>query len=284
MAVAAPKFTTAGEDAHLARWQDAELVVLGTTYPNYSMKYLEVACTGVIDVTTFAMSRIHPMPKRYLEDGQRFQNFQRIRVRVQPNSADGRPESLRVDPESITPLDVIPAKNHAERRRFLERSPNLVQSVEDMQQRQKSDGFSLGAIVPKEIRRVYLKARSRDEIAEWHEKERELFAQQTMAFLRPPKKLDCPAVEFRVAWTCDDVRCKGHDMSLKTWGLHEQYRKLANDPARDKKVIASMERWVDVKQRDVFFFLGTFVGRRFEFGLMDAFSTPKDRQLGLFDA
>jgi hypothetical protein len=41
-----------------ADWQEKTLLILGTTYPNHSMKYVEVACTGAIDETTGKMIRI----------------------------------------------------------------------------------------------------------------------------------------------------------------------------------------------------------------------------------
>jgi hypothetical protein len=267
-----------------ADWEEKSLRILGTTYPNHSMKYVEVACTGAIDEATGAMIRIHPMPRRYLADDKRFQNFQRIRARVRPNFSDGRPESMRIDPDSIVPLDVIPAKNHAARRRFVEESPNLVRSVEELLTRQKLEGMSLGAIRPKEILRTYLKTRSPKDIAAWKRKQQELTSQQFIAGEPRPMKLDCPEVTFQVRWRCDDPRCHTpHDMGLKTWGLHELYRRYTDerDPERDEKVKASLERMFDLSKRDVFLFLGTFVDLRFEFGLMDALSVPRIDQLSL---
>ncbi len=38
-------------------------------------------------------------------------------------------------------------------------------------------------------------------------------------------------------WACDDERCNGHEMGLEQWGIHELYRKLTNDPQRDKKTV-----------------------------------------------
>lgn len=267
-------------DFEHADWQQKTLLILGSTYPNHSMKYQEVACTGAIDEETGAMVRIHPMPRRYLEAANRFQAFQRVRALIKPNYQDGRVESMRIEPDSIVPLDVIPPKNHAARRHYIERSPNLVQSVEELLSLQKSKGMSLGAIRPKKIHDVYIKPRSAKDIDAWHHKEDELLRQQVFAGEAQPKPLDCPTADFHVKWSCDDSRCvRPHDMTMKTWGLHEQYRRYADDPTRDAKVTATMERMFDLSKRDVFMFLGTFVSLRFEFGLMDAYSCERQAQL-----
>ena len=264
-----------------ADWQERTLLILGSTYPNHSKKYVEVACTGAIDESTGRMIRIHPMPRRQLEPENRFQDFQRVRARIKRNFEDGRVDSMRIDPPSITPLEVIPPASHEARRNYIERCPNLVGSVEELFDRLKTDGMSLGIVRPKELVRVYLKQRSAKDVAAWHEKEDDLLRQQTMAGEKPPRPLDCPVVDFHVSWRCDDARCKTHDMTVKTWGLHELYRKLEGDARRDEKVKAKMLQTFDLAKRDVFMFFGTFVGRRFEFGLMGAYAPERLVQMSL---
>src|SRR5688500_641990 len=110
-------------DLERADWQEKTLLILGSTYPNHSTKYVEVACTGAIDEQTGRMIRLHPVPLRYMQPDQRFHNFQRIRALIKPNFQDGRIESMRVEPDSIVLLDLIPAKNVAARRHYIEQSP-----------------------------------------------------------------------------------------------------------------------------------------------------------------
>lgn len=263
------------------QWQKKRVLVLGTTYPNYSRKYTELVCTGGIDEETGKMVRIHPLPIRYLEPEHRFKNFQWIRGKFQPNTHDGRPESLRVEPDSICVEDEIPSTHHETRRSYIEQSPSLVDSVEALIDRSRKEKVSLGTVVPKEILGTRIVRRSSEAKNAWIQKERELMDQVRMPFLKPPKKLDFPEAEFLVQWVCHDKRCRPHEMGLKTWGLHELYRKLADDPDRDSKVKQQMDRWLDLNKRDVYLFLGTFVGLRFEFGLMDAYSAPKTAQLSL---
>lgn len=265
-----------------AAWTRKRILVLGMTYPSYSHKYVENACTGGIEEDTGRMVRIHPVPLRYLEPGQRFKKFQWIRANVAPHPSDPRPESLRVEPTSIEIEDEIPAKKAEQRRRLVTNSPSLCRSVEELRDRWERDRVSLGAVTPKEITTIRLVRRPASERAEWLEKEKEIFSQETFVFERPPKPLDFPEVEFKVGWVCDDTRCEGHEMGLMQWGLHELYRKLADDPDRDAKVLDKMRKELDLAEREVFLFLGNYRSTMWNFGLMDSFSPGKSRQLGLF--
>ena len=261
-------------------WRRKRMLVLGNTYPSYSRKYTELVCTGVIDVETNAMLRIHPVPKRYLESEQAHKNWQFIDAEVRPNLEDARPESWRIKFESILPGLEIPASDHASRRAFLDKSPHLARSVEELEERNHTDGTSLGIVRPKSIS-VRLRKRTEAERREWLEGEQAILWQETMLVDRP-KRIDFPEAEFVVTWTCDDPRCRGeHSSGLKAWAAHEGYRKMAHDPDRDGKFRATLEREFDLTKRDVYLFLGTFHNHRRTFGLMDAYRPPRVAQLGL---
>jgi len=259
-------------------WTEKKILILGMTYPSYSIKYQENVCTGGIDEDTNAMVRIHPVPRRYMEPQNRFKAFQWITAKVRPHNNDPRPESLRVMPSSIKPGAVIPSTKPDERRRWIDRSPNLVKSVEQLKERWEKDRISLAAMRPKEILGTRLAKRSAKEKAEWVEKGKELLAQKDF-FEDDMKPLDFPEVTFQVKWRCDDSRCQTHEMGIQQWGLHELYRKLKGDPKREEKVLAQMHRELDMAKKDVILFLGNFRGLMYNFGLMDTTSPGKRTQL-----
>ena len=265
----------------MEEWVEKRILVLGLTYPHYSTKYGENVCTGAIEEDTGRMIRIHPVPKSYLEADHQFRSFQWLNVRMKDHAADPRPESKKIDPKSIEPGEQIPSTRPDERRRWLERSPHMAKSVEDVKLRNERDSTSLGIIQPKEILGVRLAVRGEDERHEWQEKEDALMRQGDF-FERPPMKIDFPEVEFMVRFRCDDPSCNTHDMGLKQWGIHELYRKLRGDPRRNEKVVAKMEQELDPSKRDIYFFLGNFRGRMYQFGLMDSYSPAQQNQLGLF--
>lgn len=263
-------------------WQSKRILVLGMTYPSYSKKYVENACTGGIEEDSKRMVRIHPVPIRYLEEEHRFKKFQWITAKVQPHDVDPRPESLRIEPNSIEAGEVISPKDQDLRRRIVEGSPHFLRSVEDLKDRWESDKTSLGTISPKELLDLEVVEAPPGERDEWIQQEKALFAQTTMGFERPPKRLDFPDLHFVVRWVCDDPRCQGHRMKLLQWGLHELARKLKRDPDRKAKLREAMKRELNLEDRDVFLFLGNYRTKMFNFGLMDSFSPTKQDQLSLF--
>ena len=265
----------------MEKWQEKRILILGTTYPAYSTKYTEIACTGGILEETMGMVRLHPVPHRYLEPGSRFKSFQWIRAQVTQHTSDPRPESLRIKPGSIQTEEVIPSTKPEERLRYIENSPHLCRSVEDLKDRQKSDKTSLGIVKPQEILGCFLEARSETARQEWEQKEREVL-RQTNLFGEELKPIDFPDTKFSVQWRCDDPRCETHSMGLLQWGLHELNRKYRNHPEREKKVLAAMEKQLDQTRYDVYFFMGNFRGVMFNFGLMDSYSVPHIRQTSLF--
>lgn len=278
-----PQPATDGPPA-LSKWRTTRVLILGMTYPSYSGTYTEHVCTGGIEEGTLRMVRIHPIPRRYMDPGQRFTKFQWVRLGVKQHSSDPRPESLQVDPKSIELEEVIPPSKATQRRDLILKSPHFFRSVEELHERQKEFKTSLGAIRPKEIRRVYLAPRSAEDRRVWLAKERSILGQKDI-FGEKIKKLDFPEMYFRIVFLCDDERCtKTHDMALMDWGLHELWRKLRKEPDGEKKLTDRMWLDLDLSKRDVFFFLGNYRDTMFNFGLMGTVSPerePEDKQMTL---
>lgn len=265
----------------MEKWEEKRILILGKTYPSYSMKYTENACTGGLREDTLEMIRLHPIPYRYLEEGNRFSAFQWIRVKITKHTSDPRPESYRIDDRDIKIEELITSTNYRARRSLIEKSPHLFRSLEELKARQQRNDTSLGIVQPKEIMGCYLEKKSEKERQEWIEKERAVLSQEVL-FGEKMKPIDFVDVRFKVKWRCDDDRCEGHDMALLQWGIHELYRKLRRDPDCENKVIDAMNRQLDLNKRDVFLFLGSFRGVQYNFGLMDSYSSKLQAQSELF--
>jgi hypothetical protein len=257
----------------MGKYQNRRILILGTTYPNHSEKYTETVCTGGLFENTLEMCRLYPVPRRYLESGNRFTQFQWITADIHKDSSDPRPESYKINAKSITPGDVIPSRKHEIRRRLLETSPHLCKSVEELHDRQKATGQSLGIVVPESITDCSIEMRPERERAAWKLMEEARAPQQDL-FDERPKPLDFPEALFFVHWRCDDSRCKGHKMSLHQWGIHELYRKYENREEAKVKVLEAMHRRLNEGARDVFLLLGSFRGVMYNFGLMDTYEAP----------
>jgi hypothetical protein len=255
----------------MGKWQTRRILILGTTYPSQSTKYVETVCTGGIFEDTLEMVRLYPIPRRYLDPGNQFHAFQFIRARVTPDTSDPRPESYRIEADSIEPQELV--KKHEVRRQFLEGSPHFCKSVEELLERQKAKATSLGIMVPDSITDCSIEKRSESERADWMAKE-EARQKQERLFGSKPKPLDFPEAKFFVHWLCNDERCKGHKMGLHQWGIHELYRKYKDKPGGKEKVIQAMHRHLDQGEKDIFLFLGNFRDTMYNFGLMDSYSAP----------
>jgi hypothetical protein len=250
-------------------WQQARVLIIGKNYPVLSKAHAEVSCTGGLLAPENRLIRLYPVPYRLLADEQRFGNFQWIEARIMRKADDPRPESFRVEPQSIVLRESVTAQDVAGRRRAIDDCPAHVASVEALQVLQAAHGTSLGIVRPKRITGVRVRLRSDDEVTEWVERE-EALRQQGVLFeeVKPPR-LDPPTAEFLVGWVCDVADCPGHEMALHQWGIHQLWRKLEGDPDRSQKVEDLMRARLDVRRYDVFLFLGNYSYRPGQFGLME---------------
>lgn len=258
----------------MSPWQERRILILGTTYPSQSKTYYETVCTGGLFDESFEMVRLYPVPMRYLDSDQRFKKFQWIRASVMKDPSDPRPESYKINPNSIELDDVV--TDASVRRGYLEKSPHLVQSLEVLKVKQQTVGTSLGIVRPKDVLDCFIRPKAESERSEWDAKEKARLSQHRL-FGDAAKPLAFPEVEFNINWNCNDPNCPSHTMHILQWGIHELYRKLKakGDSQLEEKVIEAMHRELDESTRDVFLFLGNFRAVMYNFGLMDSYSPPK---------
>ncbi|MCP3065185.1 hypothetical protein LXT21_41070 [Myxococcus sp. K38C18041901] len=228
------------------------------------------------------MVRLHPIPRRFMEEGQCLRGFQWIAAKTKKHERDPRPESLEVAPDSLRLEDRMPDTDAWRQVEMLRASPGYVASLEHLAELQRTEHRSLGIVEPKVITDAYLQPRTEEDRQAWLKTEARVLRQGFL--FAPPKPLPFPDVEFVIKWACDDARCQGHRHSLKKWDLHERYQSLAGDSRRKQKLEGFLREQLDLRQRKVFFFMGSFRRRLFQFGLMDMFSTPRASQLPLFES
>lgn len=262
-------------------WNEKHILILGSTYPSYSMKYQELSCTGGILDESFELIRLHPIPRRYLDENFRFKAFQWINAKITKHNSDPRPESFRINPDTIKVDSIIPPKHSEIRRKYIVNSPHFISSVNELKYLQKNKGTSMGIISPKKILDCIIEKRPESERNEWIKREKILLSQPDL-FLGDPKPIDFPYLRLKIRWQCDDSKCQGHEMGLNEWGINELCRKLINDPDRDNKILNKMQSYLDQSKYDVFLFLGSFRDIQYNFGLMASYSAPKIAQKRLF--
>ena len=85
-----------------------DILIVVKTYPEISAKHTETVCTAGILADTKILVRLYPIRFRYLEGKQQFKKYQWIKADIDKATADPRPESYNIDPNSIVLGDIIP--------------------------------------------------------------------------------------------------------------------------------------------------------------------------------
>lgn len=128
-------------------WEKRKILIWGKTRPEVSTKYREIVCTGGVFEDTKRLVRIYPIPLRYLKDESIFKKYQWIEAQVAKNESDPRPESYRINPDTITTSGVIKTDrdgNWDQRAKWVMNENNIFESVEALQGKQSEDKTSLG--------------------------------------------------------------------------------------------------------------------------------------------
>lgn len=87
-------------------YTERRILIWGKTYPELSKKHIETVCTaGVLE--TGEPVRLYPITFRYLNDEQ-FKLYQWVSAGIRKNPDDPRPESHKIDLDSIRVGERIP--------------------------------------------------------------------------------------------------------------------------------------------------------------------------------
>lgn len=261
-------------------WMQKKLLIWGKTYPEFSTKYYETVCTGAIDGDTGKLVRIYPITLRYMKEP--FKTYHWIEARIEKNTSDPRPESYRIDQDSIKVVGHLDTKKAwAKRSEWVLRESNLFKSAEALRSAQANDGTSLGLVKPKEIRRVYCKKRPESDRQEWDEHRERALAQRDLFVDAEAKTKDLAymPIQYRACFRCDDPDCKTeHDMSILDWGTYVLSRRQYADRGAamaERDVIEHIEKCMDLAKNDAYFFLGNTQAHPQNFMIVGLYYPPK---------
>jgi len=243
-------------------YTEHKILIWGKTYPELSVKHIETVCTaGVLE--SGEPVRLYPITYRYLSD-ERFELYQWITAGLLKNPGDTRPESYKIDCDSITVGEMLPPTTDewGKRAEFIFKDKSWqFQSVEDLQETQKRDRTSIGIVTPREISKIEVADRSEEDVRSFEQKfaelKRTVDAQRAQIVMFeqaiPPemKKLEFLKSRVMVSWFCNSRNCSGHKMQVLDWGLCELQRRQGSD--------AAVSRMKELSKLDTYhlkFFLG----------------------------
>ena len=128
-----------------------ELLILTKTYPSPSTKHRETTCVAVIS-SKGKMRRLFPVPFRLLEGRVQFKKWEWIKARITHAAGDQRPESRRIDADSIVRSGkIIEIKRGNWRERLVWLEPHIVPTFTALEARRQATGETLGFIRPSRI-------------------------------------------------------------------------------------------------------------------------------------
>jgi hypothetical protein len=151
-------------------YQSHRILIWAKTYPELSTKYLETVCTaGVLEDGNPV--RLYPIQFRYLDT--QFHKYQWIKAGIAKNPMDSRPESYRVDADTIECEEVIPTTPDEWGKRaavIFKNKDWQFESVDQLQEAQKSTRLSIGVVRPRKILDVRFQERTPDDAKGFDEK------------------------------------------------------------------------------------------------------------------
>ena len=262
-----------------------KVLITVKTYPIPSSKYDELVCTaGVTEEGEFV--RLYPINFRDLPFSQQYRKYQWIEVSAKRHGTrDVRKESYRPDCDSIRvvgpPLKSNPG-NWRERAQYALRTK--ASSLEELQEKNRRDGTSLGVFRPRKVRDLVISP----DASEWKPSFLAALQQarlwETRSVTREaPRKVP---FKFHYLFDCDDSRCNGHRMMIEDWEVGALFWRLVDRgeslEAASEAVRAKFLHELCGDDKDTHFFVGTVLTHPRSWVVIGVFY-PKREPRSLFD-
>jgi hypothetical protein len=259
--------------------KEKDVLICVKTYPEYSAKYTETVCTAGILKDTKQLIRLYPITYRYLEGDMKFEKYQWISAIIEKSPKDNRPESYKVQLDSIhLGQSVGTSDNWKERKYWVLKEQNIFKSLEALLAAQETKGTSLGLIKIKEVIKFEIIDKTKQDIEEGESKKDQIMKQ--LAFLGAKKDLELLRFRFTLHFLCNDSRCKTHRASILDWEFGELYRKL-KERENWKGLIEQKIAEIFSPNKETYLFMGNMVGHPRAFSVLGFFWPPVIRQLSL---
>jgi len=220
--------------------------------------------------------RLYPIPYRDLENDQRFKKYSLIEANCAKATDDLRPESLRIQPDSIRIIEQIDTRRDGwDRRRAIVQKLS-VKSMCQVIKEEELHKTSLGLIKPEGVSFLTKKRQITDSA-----KREKAYARPGL-FDKPKEPVEEIPFQFYYQFKCiSEPDCAGHTLSIIDWEIHQSYRKWRGIYRDERELLSKIkQRWmtmVDSTTREVFFYVGNL--HRFQdiFTVLGVFYPPIKR-------
>lgn len=257
--------------------QRTRVRILVKAFPQHSEKYEEtVCCAGVTDDQR--LIRLYPITYRRLAREHQFNRFDLIEALLTKASNDARPESYRVDHDSIKVIERGSSLDDESKVRLWQ--PHIVASLSTLQEEHRNTGRSLGIVRPDP---GSLKFSWKDAEPEEQQDSRCVQASLLDEPLRPLKP---PEFTFFYRYTSGG---KEHTQSIQDWEVQAAYIGYQRQYGSREKALVMMaqEYGGNIPKRNLHFIMGNMAKRQWQFiviGLLRSGLDPDElaRQHSLF--
>jgi hypothetical protein len=254
-------------------YEPRRILIVVKTYPNPSRKYGETVCCAGVDLDTDRWVRIYPITFRQLAD-KRFAKYQIIECLAKKPNSDNRPESIRVDQDSIkldgTPL---PSGDTGWRRRMALLPPPAT-SLEEIHDAQRVNGTSLGMLRPRRIERLVIEpAKPWSASQEAHIRQQRLnLGAELSTELSELKQIPW---KFSYRFTCDDERCNGHQLQIEDWEIGQSFRSWSRSHPGNWQAMIKQKYEEELPGRDLHLVVGNLAKHHGTFVIIGLVRPPR---------
>jgi hypothetical protein len=237
------------------KFEKKRILITVKAYPNPSRRYGETVCCAGIDLDNLQLVRLYPIPYRDLDNERKFKKYSIIEVDCCSASDDKRPESFRVNPDTINVQDWLDPENGTweKRKSIVLKLP--IKSMCQVYGEAKSSDLSLGLIEPENISFEWTKQSLSNK------KEREACYAQLSFFNKKKDAIEEIPFNFYYSFKClGESDCQGHKLSIIDWEIGQAYRNWRSRYRKEEILLEKIkQRWLDItntRRRDVYFYVG----------------------------
>lgn len=270
-------------------YTSTRFLIIAKTYPIPSANYNETTCVAAFEEQG-DLRRIYPIPFRHLSGDQRFKKWEWISARAYVSSKDKRPESRKVDFDSIERTDLIIPSQNAWQERLKWVRPHLFNDLQALEDERQSTGRTLGFVRPNRLIELQV---TEEKEEDWTEREQfkltqdNLFTPEEVRERIPLRKVP---FQFHYAYEVDiDGVTTSFRHKINDWEATALYWNCICSHGQRWEIPFRQKLETDFAEKDLCFLMGTI--HRFPdqwlivsliYPPKGAFMPPAQEQLPLF--
>jgi hypothetical protein len=260
-------------------WTKRRVLIVVRTYPTPAKSTIEASCTAAIG-DKGEWVRLFPVPARSLDEDKRFAKWQWIEVDLLKATSDTRPESYKINPDSIVIGDPVGTQDGWRARRDLIKPLKRPSMCRIQAERDERGSPTLGVFRPYKIKRLII-----DPAAQaWTEAQLATLSQDTLFERAPAQTLEKLPYDFRYEFRCGDLDCRGHTMLCTDWEMAQAYRSWRREYGDQWEAKFRQRFETEMQNRnDTHFFVVTVHQHPASWIIVGLFYPPKPSMNDLFE-